>query len=389
MASNQLFSPLIAEALEELNFKDMEGLCPTLQKLLNELMLIERERALKAAPYERTEGRQGYANGFKDKTLQTRLGKLHLQVPQTRDTPFYPSVLEKGQRSEKALALAVAEMYVNGVSTRRVKRITEKLCGLEISSSQVSTLSKALDEELEKFRNRPLGVMRYVYLDAHYEKVREGGSVRDLAVLCAVGVNEQGRREILAISCSLSEAEIHWRKFLESLLLRGLKGVQLIISDDHAGLKKARKAVLPGTPWQRCLFHMAQNAVHYAPSHPMRKEIAQSVRDIYQALSASEAKERLKLTVLKYEKKAARFSQWLEENFEEGLTFFEFPRDQWRKIRTNNTSERLNQEFRRRTRVARLFPNIESCERLITAIAVEIHEDWVSGKRYILMEGQA
>jgi len=389
MASNQLFSPLIAEALEEINFKDMEGLCPTLQKLLNELMLIERERALKAAPYERTEGRQGYANGFKDKTLQTRLGKLHLQVPQTRDTPFYPSVLEKGQRSEKALALAVAEMYVNGVSTRRVKRITEKLCGLEISSSQVSTLSKALDEELEKFRNRPLGVMRYVYLDAHYEKVREGGSVRDLAVLCAVGVNEQGRREILAISCSLSEAEIHWRKFLESLLLRGLKGVQLIISDDHAGLKKARKAVLPGTPWQRCLFHMAQNAVHYAPSHPMRKEIAQSVRDIYQALSASEAKERLKLTVLKYEKKAARFSQWLEENFEEGLTFFEFPRDQWRKIRTNNTSERLNQEFRRRTRVARLFPNIESCERLITAIAVEIHEDWVSGKRYILMEGQA
>lgn len=386
MVSNQLFSPLIAEALEELSFKDMEGLCPTLQKLLNELMLIEREKALKAAPYERTEERQGYANGFKDKTLQTRLGKLHLQVPQTRDIPFYPSVLEKGQRSERALALAVAEMYVNGVSTRRVKRVTEKLCGLEISSSQVSTLSKALDEELEKFRNRPLDAMRYVYLDAHYEKVREGGSVRDLAVLSAVGVNEQGYREILAISCSLSEAEIHWRKFLERLLSRGLKGVQLIISDDHAGLKKARKAVLPGTPWQRCLFHMAQNAVHYAPSHPMRKEIAQSVRDIYQALSASEAKERLKLTVLKYEKKAARFSQWLEENFEEGLTFFEFPRDQWRKIRTNNTSERLNQEFRRRTRVARLFPNIESCERLITAIAVEIHEDWVSGKRYILVE---
>jgi len=389
MASNKLFSPLIAEALEELNFKDMEGLCPTLQKLLNELMIIERERALKATPYERTDERQGYANGFKDKTLQTRLGKLHLQVPQTRDIPFYPSVLEKGQRSERALALAVAEMYVNGVSTRRVKRITEELCGLEISSSQVSALSKTLDEELEKFRSRPLGAMKYVYLDAHYEKVREGGSVRDLAVLSAVGVNDQGYREVLSISCSLSEAEVHWRKFLEDLLSRGLKGVQLIISDDHAGLKKARQAVLPGVPWQRCLFHMAQNAVHYAPNHSLRKDIAQSVRDIYQALSETEAKERLKLTVLKYEKTAARFSQWLEENFEEGLTFFKFPRDQWRKIRTNNTSERLNQEFRRRTRVARLFPNIESCERLITAIAVEIHEDWVSGKRYILMESQA
>lgn len=386
MISNQLFSPLIAEALEELNFKDMESLCPTLQKLLNELMLIEREQALRAAPYERTDERQGYANGFKDKMLQTRLGKLQLQVPQVREASFYPSCLEKGQRSERALALAVAEMYVNGVSTRRVKRITEELCGLNISSTQVSRLSKVLDEELEKFRNRPLGSMRYVYLDARYEKVREGGAVRDLAVLTAIGVNEQGCREILAISCNLSEAEVHWRKFLEDLLVRGLNGIQLIISDDHAGLKKARQAVLPAIPWQRCLFHMAQNAVHYAPSHPMRKEIAQSVRDIYQALSLNEAKERLKQTILQYEKTAVRFSQWLEGNFEEGLTFYQFPRDHWKKIRTNNTCERLNQEFKRRTRVARLFPNIESCERLITAVAVEIHEDWVSGRRYIPAE---
>ena len=388
MVSNQRFSPLIAEALEELNFKDMEGLCPTLQKLLNELMLIERERALKAAPYERTNERQGYANGFKEKTLQTRLGKLHLQIPQTREVPFYPTLLEKGQRSERALALAVAEMYVNGVSTRRVKRITEELCGLEISSTQVSNLSKILDEELEKFRTRPLGSMKYIYLDARYEKVREAGAVRSLAVLTALGVNLQGHREILSISCSLSEAEVHWRKFLENLLTRGLKGVQLIISDDHAGLKKARQAVLPGTPWQRCLFHMAQNAMHYAPSQHLRKEIAQSVRDIYQALNANEARSRMRQTVEKYQKKAPKFSLWLEENIEEGLSFFEFPRDHWKKIRTNNPSERINQEFKRRTRVARLFPNIESCERLITAIGVEIHEEWVSGKRYMIMEDE-
>ncbi len=385
MVSNQLFSPLIAEALEEINYKGMEGLCPILEKLLNELMLIERERSLKAAPYERTEERQGYANGFKDKMLQTRLGKLHLQVPQVRDSSFYPSALEKGQRSERALALAVAEMYVNGVSTRRVKRITQDLCGLNISSTQVSRLCKVLDDELEKFRHRPLGGIKYLYLDARYEKVRESGAVRDLAVLTAIGVNHQGYREILALSCSLSEAEVHWRLFLESLFKRGLKGIELIISDDHSGLKKARQAVLPGIPWQRCLFHMAQNAQHYAPKHELRGTIAQSMRDIYNALSKEEARQGVKQVIDQLEKTAPRFTQWLEENYEEGLTFFEFPRNHWRKIRTNNPSERLSQEFKRRTNVARLFPSIESCERLITAIAVEIHEDWVSGKRYMVL----
>ena len=172
---------------------------------------MKRSKALQAAPYERSEQRDGYANGFKDKTVQTRLGKIHLQVPQTRNNPFYPSCLEKGQRSDKALALAVAEMYVNGVSTRRVKKITQELCGLEISSTQVSRISKVLDEELEKFRKRSLGTILYLYLDARYEKIRYNGSVRDMAVLTAIGVNKEGKREILAISCSLSEAEVHWR----------------------------------------------------------------------------------------------------------------------------------------------------------------------------------
>ena len=207
MISNQKYSPLIAEALEELAGQGIESLCPALEKLFNELMIIEREEALKAGPYERTDQRKGYSNGFKNKMLQTRIGKLKLKVPQTRDFSFYPSCLEKGTRSEKALHLALAEMYVNGVSTRRVKRITEELCGLEISSTQVSRLSKLMDEELEKFRNRPLGKMLYVYLDARYEKVRVDGCVRDLAVFTAVGVNEYGHKEILGISCALSEAD--------------------------------------------------------------------------------------------------------------------------------------------------------------------------------------
>jgi len=383
MISNQKYSPLIEEALQELGQQGIESLCPALEILFNELMLIERQQVLEASPYERTEERKGYANGFKNKMLQTRFGKLHLQVPKTRDVPFYPSCLEKGTRSERALGLAVAEMYVNGVSTRRVKRITEELCGTEISSTQVSRLSALLDEELEKFRNRPLGKMTYVYFDARYEKVREGGCVRDLALLTAIGVNEEGCREVLGISCSLSEAEVHWRQFFEGLLKRGLKGVELIISDDHAGLKKARQAVLPGTPWQRCLFHLAQNAQHYVPSINMRKTIAHAMKDIYQAPSQAEAKLRLKQTVDNYQEKAPRFSQWLEENCEEGLTFYQFPQEHWKKIRTNNVSERMNQEIKRRTRVARLFPNAKSCLRLATAVVVEIHEDWISGRKYL------
>ena len=386
MTSNPKYSPLIEEALEQLGNQGLESLCPALETLFNELMLIEREQALHASPYERTDQRKGYANGFKNKMLQTRIGKLNLQVPKTRDLPFYPSCLEKGTRSERALGLAMAEMYVNGVSTRRVKRITEELCGLEISSTQVSRMSKLLDEELEKFRNRPLGKMEYVYLDARYEKVREGGCVRDLALFTATGVNEQGCREILGISCELSEAEIHWRQFLENLLKRGLRGVKLIISDDHAGLKKARQAVLPGTPWQRCYFHLAQNAQNYAPSNNMRQEIADTIRDIYYAPSKEEAKVRLKQAVEKYEKRAPRFSEWMEANCEEGFTFYEFPQEHWKKIRTNNAAERLNQEIKRRTRVARLFPSAESCLRLATAVVVEIHEEWISGRKYLSLE---
>lgn len=383
MISNQKYSPLIEEALIELADQGIESLCPALEKLFNELMLIEREQVLQASPYERTEERKGYANGFKNKMLHTRIGKLQLQVPQARNLSFYPKCLEKGTRSERALGLAMAEMYVNGVSTRRVKRITEELCGLEVSSTQVSRLSKTLDEELEKFRNRPLGKMLYVYLDARYEKVRENGSVRDLAIFTAIGINEEGCREVLGISCELSEAEVHWRRFLEGLLKRGLTGVELIISDDHAGLRKARQAVLPGTAWQRCYFHLAQNAQCYAPSQNAKEEIGAVIRDIYSALSKEEAKTRLKAAVDHYGEKWPKFSQWMEENCEESMSFYDYPKAHWRRIRTNNTSERLNQEIKRRTSVARLFPNSEAALRVATAVIVEIHEEWISGRKYL------
>jgi transposase-like protein len=386
MISNKNFTPIIAEILEDLAIQGIDELCPSLQKLFNELMKIEREQVLQAKPFERTELRKGYANGFKSKNLQTRFGKLELNVPQTRDISFYPNCLEKGERSERALRLAIAEMYVTGVSTRRVKRITEELCGMEVSSTQVSRMCSILDEELEKFRQRSLGKVVYLFLDARYEKVRHEGQVRDIAVLTAIGVNEQGYREILGISCSLSEAEVHWRNFLEDLLKRGLKGVHLVVSDAHSGLTGALKSVMPALPWQRCLFHLAQNAQHYAPSNAMKAEIAGAVKDIYLSLNASEAMERMHETVAKYSKKASKFCEWLEENFEQGLTFYNYPREHWKKIRTVNVSERLNQEIKRRTRVARLFPSVESCLRLIASVALEQHEEWVSGKKYMVLD---
>jgi transposase-like protein len=277
-------------------------------------------------------------------------------------------------------------MYFSGVSTRRVKQITEELCGMEISSTQVSRLAALLDDELECFRTRPLNEMCIVYMDAHYEKVRHEGQVRDLAVLKAIGINQEGKREILGVSCSLSEAEVHWRKFIEDMLARGLKGIKLVVSDDHKGLKAALRSTLPSVPWQRCIFHLCQNAQHYSPSIAMRGEIAQAVKDIYQSVGLNEARNRMRETVERYKGKAAKFCDWLEDNFEEGLAFFRFPRRMWKQIRTVNMVESLNKEVRRRTNVVRVFPNENSCLRLISAVLMDKHEDWVSGKVYLRVE---
>lgn len=383
MISNKLLNPHILEALSSLSQDGLINLSPVLEKLMNELMKLEREQVVGASHYERTDDRKGYCNGFKNKTLATRSGKLELKVPQTRGISFYPQCLERGERSERALKLAVAEMYFSGVSTRRVKQITEELCGMEISSTQVSRLASLLDDELEKFRKRALEEMPIIYLDAHYEKVRHEGQVRSLAILKGIGINKEGKREVLGVSCSLSEAEIHWRNFIEDMLSRGLKGIQLIVSDDHKGLKAALRSSLPSVPWQRCVFHLCQNAQHHSPSITMRGEIAQAVKDIYQAVDLTEARRRMKETVARYEGRAKKFCDWLEENFEEGLAFYKFPRAMWRKIRTVNMVENLNKEVRRRTNVVRVFPNESSALRLISAVLADKHEDWASERIYL------
>jgi putative transposase len=386
MTSDKSYYTEKKSILEQLTTGGVQNLKPFIEALLNEAMKIEREEALKAAPYERNPERTGYANGFKEREYASRLGSLKIQIPQVRGLSFYPRSLEKGERSEKALKLAVAEMYIQGVSTRKVAEITEELCGFEISSTQVSRCAKLLDEELEKFRKRPLTKKyAYVYFDAEYEKIRHDHAVIDMATLVALGVNEDGTREVIGISSKLSEAEVHWRDFFEDLQKRGLSGVRLFISDDHPGLKAARKAVFPSVKWQRCQFHMAQNAQSYAPKESMKKELGEAVRRIFHSYDYETAKEEKRKTIEKYKASAPEFVNWLDENIDEGLTCFSFPEEHRKKIRTVNGLERLNKEIRRRTRVVTLFPNVESCERLITAVLMGFHEEWIGGKSYLDM----
>lgn len=374
----------VDDAVELLKANGFDGLADAVTVLLNSAMVAERCEYLGAAPYERSAARVGHANGFKDKTVKSRLGELRLSVPQTRDSEFYPQSLEKGLRSERALLLAIAEMYVQGVSTRRVKRIVEELCGMNVSSTQVSRAAAELDELLEAWRTRDLGRYRYVILDAQYEKVRQGGQVLDAAILIACGVGADGKRDVLGCSVSLSEAEVHWRTFLSGLKDRGLHGIELVVSDAHEGLQAARKAVFGRVPWQRCQFHLQQNASQYVPSLVMRGPVAADIRSIFNAPDLEEAEHLLEKFLKKYAKTAPKLVKWAEENLREGFTVFSFPASHRRRLRTTNLVERLNEEIRRRTRVARLFPSEASCLRLVTAIVMEIAEDWqTADKRYL------
>jgi transposase-like protein len=378
---------LPAELLEQVQEQGLEILPELIRVILNTAMQAEREEHLNAAAYQHTADRQGYANGYKPKTMRTRVGEITFAVPQVREGGFYPQALEKGLRSERALTLALAEMYVQGVSTRKVKAITEQLCGTSVSSAMVSQAAAQMDDELEKWRDRPLGEYPYLFIDAYYEQVREDGQVRHLADLVAVGVTPQGKREILGVSVSLSEHEVHWRTFLESLKSRGLGGMQLITSDDHAGLRAARLAVFGGIPWQRCHFQLQQNAQAYVPHKDMQAEVANDIRIIFNAPDRTTAEAYLAKMVHKYEKNASRLSEWLAGNLSEGLTVFAFPAAHRRWLRTTNGVERLHREIRRRARVVSIFPNQASCLRLVSAILNEISEEWLTGRTYLTFEG--
>ena len=372
-----------SDVLQLLTSEGLDGMGEAVRCLINIGMKIERQQYLGLSPYERSDNRRDSANGFKPKTVKTRLGELTFDIPQVRNGEFYPNSLERGVRSERALKLTLAEMYVQGVSTRNVAKITQELCGFEVSSTQVSRAAQELDPMLQQWRNRLLGSFPYLFLDARYEHVRSGGVVVSSAVLTAIGISEDGKRSVLGTSVAISEQEVHWREFLNSLQKRGLHGVKLIISDAHAGLQAARIAVFPSVPWQRCQFHLQQNAQSYVPKKDMKVKVAADIRDIFNAPEKEEAERRLKLFIDKYTKSAPRLAQWAEQNLTEGLTVFSFPSAHRVKIRTSNPLERLNREIKRRTSVASIFPNEASCLRLVSAVLMEISEEWETGAKYL------
>jgi putative transposase len=366
----------------------LDGAGEALRILVDEASKIERSYHLQAAPHERSEDRTGYANGFKPKTILTRMGEITFAVPQVRDSSFYPSALDKGSRTEQAVNLALAEMYVQGVSTRKVIEVLQRLVGPEvsISSTQVSRATAQLDTGLQAWRERPLEETPYVFLDARYERIREGGQIVDCAVLVAVGVTATGHRRVLGVSVALSEAEVHWRQLLSDLIRRGLRGVKLIISDDHAGLKAARRATLPSVPWQRCQFHLQQNAQAYVPRLDLRKEVALRIRSIFNAPDKAEAQRLLNQAVERWQKEAPKLAEWAETNLPEGFAVFDYPSGHRTRLRTTNGLERINREIKRRTRVASIFPNAASCLRLVSALLAECDEEWMTAKIYLTMK---
>jgi len=365
---------------------DRDGLKALMQQVVQEVLEAEMDETLCAQRSERTETRVGYRSGHYTRTLVTRVGKLVLRVPQDRQGRFRTEVFERYQRSEKALVSALAEMYVQGVSTRKVKEITEELCGHEFSASTISRVTGKLDEELERFARRPLEEeYPYLVLDARYERVRLDGVITSQAVQVAIGINWEGRRCVLGVELANRESTSSWKEFLLGLKQRGLRGVECVVSDDHVGLRKAIPEVLPEASWQRCYVHFLRNALDHLP-RKKDDDCLTELRWIYERRNVEEARRDLAAWLTKWEGRYAALCNWAEANIEETLTFYRLPQQHHKHLKSTNMLERINQELKRRTLVVRIFPNRESCLRLTRALAVEIHEDWVEATRYLNME---
>jgi putative transposase len=363
--------PAIA-ALNELFSNSSDGLREIVRAVMQEMLEAEMTDALGAEKGERTTARLGYRSGYYTRTLITRVGKLELRVPQDRNGHFSTELFERYQRSEQALVATLAEMYVQGVSTRKVKAITEELCGHAFSASAISAINKRLDESLEAFATRPLEEpFAYLILDARYEKVREGGVVMSQAVLIAVGMANR-------------ESRSSWKDFLLGLRRRGLNGVEFVVADDHAGLRSAVREVLPEAAFQRCYVHFLRNALDHLP-RKADDDCLQELRWLYDRRSVEEARGDLAAWLAKWGARYPKLVAWVEDNIEETLTFYRLPRQHHKHLKSTNMLERINEEIRRRTYVVRIFPNSAACRRLIRALAVETHENWLEAHRYLNM----
>ena len=384
MTGNQCKKPKIN--LQEIFGVDKDSLKELLREVLQEVLEQEMTDALGAEKGERTSGRVGYRSGYYSRSLVTRVGKLELRIPQDRQGHFSTQIFERYQRSEKALVSALAEMYIQGVSTRKVKAITEELCGHAFSASAISAVNKTLDESLERFAKRPLEeAYPYLVLDARYEKVRQDGVIRSQAVQIAIGINDEGRRQILAVELANRESQTSWKDMLLELKSRGLRGVEFVVSDDHPGLKRAIAEVIPEAVWQRCYVHFLRNAVDHLP-RKAQDDCLQELRWLYDRRDLAEAQKDLAQCLERWSQKYPKLCDWVEENIGETLTFYQLPLQHHKHMKSTNMLERFNEEIKRRTRVVRIFPNEASCLRLIRALAAETHEDWLEASRYLNME---
>src|SRR5918994_1151603 len=386
------------EEVKALLAADQDFLRPLVQAVLQELLEAEMSEALGAEKGERTPARLGYRAGYYPRTLVTRVGKLELRVPQDRSGRFSTELFERYQRSEKALVVALAEMYVQGVSTRKVKAITEELCGHSFSAAAISAINVRLDGGLAEFARRRLDeACPYHILDARYERVREAGVIRSQAVLLAIGIGWDGRRSILAVELANRESRSSWRDFLLQLRERGLSGVEFVVSDDHAGLRQAIVEVLPEAAWQRCgacpraglrpdpWVHFLRNALDYVP-RKVDDDCLRELRWLYDRRDLTEARRDLAAWLAKWQATYPKLCGWVEEHIEETLTFYRLPRQHHKHLKSTNLLERLNEEIKRRTHVVRIFPNAASCLRLVRALAVEMHENWLEAHRYLNMD---
>jgi putative transposase len=377
---------ITAEELKQILGEDRDLLKAIVEEVLQQVLEAEMEEALQAGKSERTASRLGYRSGYYSRTLVTRVGKIALRVPQDRQGRFRTEVFERYQRSEKALVAAMMEMYLQGVSTRKVKTITEELCGHEFSSSTISRVVQQLDAELDKFARRRLEEpYPYLILDARYEKVREEGAVRSQAVLLAIGINWEGRRNVLAVELASRESASSWKELLTGLRQRSLHGVEFVVSDDHTGLRRAIQEVLPEAVWQRCYVHFLRNALDYLP-RKADDDCLQELRWIYDRRDAQEARQDLAAWLAKWGKRYAKLCAWVEENIEETFSFYRLPRQHHKNLKSTNMLERLMEEIKRRTLVVRIFPNAAACLRLIRALAAETHENWIEAMQYLNME---
>jgi putative transposase len=354
---------------------------------IQHLMELERDEHIGVGSYERGEERRSQRNGYKSRTLYSRVGTLVLQVPQTRDGQFYPSILERYQRSEKALVLALTEAYLQGVSTRKMKLVTEKLMGKEFSSASISRFSVQLDAELDAWRERSFTKeYPYVVVDARYESCRVDGKIIDIACLIAIGIDSEGYRHVLGMDTSWSETGDSWDRFIGGLKQRGLKGVRLVTSDDHPGIHPAIKKHYPGVQWQRCQRHFTVNATDLVPKS-RRDDVYQHLKEAWECKEYEDAKEKMDQLAEDYQDKYPDLSELISEHAWETLGVYHVaPPEHHKRLRTTNMIERVNQELKRRSKVVRIFPNPVSCRRLFTALLKEWHEDWVYGRIYLKMD---